>query len=136
MKVTLLPPFLRGVGGIFVCPPPRSPFPVIATLTQCIYILGSYPCGRSGRPTVQKLLRWLISSSSLTVTTPKWQGAYYKKIGRVADPSVTGIGIPEPAWLREKLPVNNCLQNLVSLLCYTSQVSTREKKTRPPPHPP
>jgi len=37
----------------------------------------------------------------------------------VADPSVTGIRIPEPAWLRGKLLVNNCSQNSVSRLCYT-----------------
>ena len=43
------------------------------------------------------------------------QVAYYKKIGRVADPSVTGIENPEPAWLRGKLPVNKSSQNLVTL---------------------
>jgi hypothetical protein len=33
----------------------------------------------------------------------------------VVNPSVTGIENPEPAWLRGKLPVNNCSQNLVAL---------------------
>ena len=61
--------------------------------------------------------RWKcqISLSLPTVTTLKWQGAYYKKIGAADDPAVTGIQNPEPAWLRGKLPVNKSSQNLVSL---------------------
>jgi len=41
---------------------------------------------------------------------------------------VPGIENPEPAWLRRKLPVNNCLQNPVSFICYNSQDAAREKK--------
>jgi hypothetical protein len=65
--------------------------------------------------TLRRRWKCRISLSLPTVTTLKWQGAYYKNIGAADDPSVTGIQNPEPAWLRGKLPVNKCSQNLVSL---------------------
>ena len=48
---------------------------------------------------------------------------------------MTGIQNPEPAWLRRKLPVNKCLQYLVTL-CATilSLDATEEMSDITPPH--